>query len=68
MATNIEMDEATYEDVNDTELHDAIMRAWYTFDKYYSLLMRLQFMRQPCSSILQGESAILMRTGRGTLG
>ena len=37
MATNIEMDEATYEDVNDTEFHDAIMRAWYAFDKYYSL-------------------------------
>ena len=65
MATNIEMDEATYEDVNDTEFHDAIMRAWYAFDKHYSLLVRLRFMRQPCSSILQGESAILMRTGRG---
>ena len=37
MATNIEMDEATYEDVNDTEFHNAIMRAWYAFDKYYSL-------------------------------
>src|SRR6267378_7585634 len=23
--------------VNDTEFHDAIMRAWYAFDKYYSL-------------------------------
>jgi hypothetical protein len=22
------------EDVNDTEFHDAIMRAWYAFDKY----------------------------------
>src|SRR5712664_4983785 len=50
--------------VNNTEFHDAIMRAWPLISTT-PLLMRFRFMRQPCSSILQGESAILTRAGRG---
>ena len=51
--------------VNDTEFHDAIMRAWYAFDKYYSLTDEVPVYAAALLSILQGESAILMRTGRG---